>query len=145
MTAAPNVVLKAILLATPKAERAAVCAAWDGLLPERREFLSTWSPTMVAGWLRQLLDTWDDTASLNTLPEGGYARRVAITDDMGEQQWVWCRVATASATSGELIPCEEHGYTGGARVTFTLGPNGEATATAPALQNRTFHAENRHY
>jgi hypothetical protein len=145
MRATPNVVLKAILSATPVADRAAVCAAWDGLLPERREFLSTWSPTMVAGWLRRLLDAWDDAAPLNTLPEGGYARRVAITDAAGERHWVWCRVATASATSGELIPCEEQGYPGGARIAFELQPDGQATATVPALQKRAPHAENHRY
>jgi hypothetical protein len=145
MSAAPDMTLKAILSATPAGERAAVCAAWDGLLPERREFLAKWSPAMVAGWLRGLLESWDDDAPLNTLPEGGYARRVAIRDDAGARQWVWCRVATASATSGELIPCEEQGYSGGTRISFELQPDGGATATTRLSQERTYHAENRHY
>jgi hypothetical protein len=145
MAIPPNTVLKAILSSTPAAERAAVCAAWDGLLPERREFLATWSPEFVAGWLRGLLQGWDDEASLNTLPEGGYARRVAVSGASGQREWVWCRVATASATVGELIPCEERLSAHGARISFELHADGQAVATSVPMRASTPQSESRPY
>ncbi len=121
-------VLRAILAATPLAERSPVCVAWEGLLPERREFLAAWSPAFIAGWLRGLLSDWDDRAPLNALPEGGYVRRVAMPHGAGGPEYEWCRVSTLAATVGELIHCSEERVGSGARITFSVGRDGFATA-----------------
>jgi hypothetical protein len=113
-----------------------VCAAWDGLLPERREFLSTWSPAFIAEWLRGLVDEWDNDAPLNSLPEGGYARRVFTTDELGQRLTVWCRVPTRSATVGELISCDEGAPAPNERVAFEFRDDGSTWATAPVYERR---------
>ena len=123
-------VLRAILAATPPEEHHAVCAAWEGLLPERREYLSQWAPPFIAGWLRGLVSEWDNSAPLNALPEGGYARKVAVTSVNGEREWVWCRVPTTSAMIGEVIHCDDRTRLHlSARIRFTLRPDGYALAS----------------
>jgi hypothetical protein len=127
-------VLQAILAVTPAEEHDAVCAAWEGLLPERREYLSRWSPAFIAGWLRGLVSEWDDTAPVNVLPEGGYARKVAIVTADGERQWVWCRVPTTQATSGEVIHCDDkRRFALSSRIRFTLRSDGFAAAAAASF------------
>jgi hypothetical protein len=126
-----DAVLKAILAVTPAQEHDAVCAAWEGLLPERRDYLARWSPAFIAGWLRGLVSEWDDSAPLNALPEGGYARKVVILTADGHRQWVWCRVPTTQATSGEVIQCDDmNRFALSSRIRFTLRPDGFAAAAA---------------
>jgi len=141
LSTASNATLTTILSATPASSRAAVCAAWDGLLPERREFLSNWSPEILARWLLGILREWQDNAPLNALPEGGYARQVEVMDAFGAPAWVWCRVPTASARVGELIPCEQTMAHAGTRIAFELRPNGFASATTMPLPERVSHAD----
>lgn len=124
-------ILKAILDATPHNEHDAVCAAWEGLMPERRDFLSKWPPPFIAGWLRGLVSEWDDDAPINALPEGGYARRVLVSDASGRQTAVWCRVASPSSIVGEVIHCDDvTSFDGNSRLAFRVSENGTATALA---------------
>lgn len=124
-------ILKAILDATPPDEHDAVCAAWEGLMPDRRDFLSNWPPPFIAGWLRGLVSDWDDDAPINALPEGGYARRVLVTDERGKDAFVWCRVASPSSSIGEVIHCDDVTLmSGDSRLAFRLAQNGTAVATA---------------
>ncbi len=124
-------ILKAILDATPPDEHDAVCAAWEGLMPDRRDFLSNWPPPFIAGWLRGLVSEWDDNAPINALPEGGYARRVLVTDASGTQSSVWCRVASPTSSVGEVIHCDDVSHAaGGSRLAFRVAQNGTAVAMA---------------
>jgi hypothetical protein len=121
--------LKRILAETPSEEQDAVCAAWEGLMPERKEYLSRWPAAFIAGWLRGLVSEWDDSAPLNVLPEGGYARKVAVVTTNGRRTWVWCRVATRSATVGEVIHCEDiETLQLASRLQFRVRDDGYATA-----------------
>lgn len=122
-------ILNAILRETPIAEHDAVCAAWEGLLPERREYLSRWPAAFIAGWLRGLVSEWNDGAALNVLPEGGYARKVAITEANGSRAWVWCRVPTRAATQGEVIRCDDRErFAQDGRLSFRVTDDGFAVA-----------------
>lgn len=124
-------ILKLILAATPLDEHDAVCAAWEGLMPDRRDFLSRWPAPFIAGWLRGLVSDWDDDAPINALPEGGYARRVLVRDVKGVEASVWCRVASPQSSVGEVIHCNDQHYTGReTRLFFQLAANGTAVATS---------------
>lgn len=100
-------VLAAILAETPHDEHESLCASWEALTPQRQHFLSGFEPSFVAHWLRGLLAGWDENASMNVLPEGGYARRVTFVTDSADEVHLWCLVASRSATTGELIHCHK--------------------------------------
>lgn len=99
--------LVAILDETPVEEHEAVCAAWEALSTERRRYLAGFPPAFVARWLRGLLVGWDDSAPMNALPEGGYARQVAFPTKDNDEVRLWCLVSSRAATSGELIHCHD--------------------------------------
>lgn len=100
-------ILAAILAETPHNEHDSVCAAWEALSPQRQLFLSGFEPAFVTKWLRGLLAGWDDSAPMNVLPEGGYARQVTFVIDHEAEVNLWCLVVSRSATTGELIHCHD--------------------------------------
>jgi|GEM_PF-3473529 len=128
--------LVAILHATPHDEHEAVCAAWEALPPPRQQYLTGFPADFVARWLRGLLTGWDDTAPMNALPEGGYARQVTFPSSKGDDIRLWCLVSSRSAETGELIHCHDGvAAPAGTIVQLEFTDDGFARAVLPAARD----------
>ena len=126
--------LVAILAETQHDEHESVCAAWEALTPQRQLFLADFEPSFVAKWLRGLLTGWDESAPLNVLPEGGYARQVTFVTDRAADVNLWCLVASRAATTGELIHCHDGVEApAGTVVAFDITADGFARASDTLL------------
>ncbi len=123
----------AIMADVPESERKAAREAWLRLEPHRREMLAGSSHGFAVTMLRHLAIGWDPLAPLNRLPDsagGGWARKVRFAFPNGGGEWVWVRVASPDAITGELMNEPERAPNGalGSSVGLRLTPDGFAEA-----------------
>lgn len=126
----------ALLAAVPEDKREEARSAWLRLEPGRREVLAEASPEFAAEMLLLLAHGWDPLAPLNRLPDdagGGWARKVRFSapdSPDSTAEWMWVRVESPEATTGELLndATLAVGAAAGSRVAFRITPAGHAEA-----------------